>query len=180
MIEGLQAVRLGVPDLPLAVAWYSRALDVEPCVSDASSATFFLDGSLLRLEHAPRMPDDIGVPCATVYWRVDHLQSELQRLHAVNAAPFEAVAQLNADTHIASVLDPFGNVLGLIERRDPAIPEARIQRVAEKVAIRNVRETLDGLAEEEAKKRRALKTALAWSAAGAALAALLVWDMVRR
>ncbi len=180
MIEGLQATRIGVPDLPLAVTWYTRALDIEPYLRDATSATFFLGGSLLRLEQENHTSDEGSPGQVTVYWRVDSLQSELLRLQGLNAAPFQAVAHIDGDTQTASVLDPFGNVMGLIERHDPAIPKARIQRVAEKVAIRQVRETLDGLAEEEARRRRAVKTALAWSALGATLGALLIWDMVRR
>lgn len=67
-------------------------------------------------------------------------------------------------SQFASVLDPFGNVFGLIQRHDAATLKARIQRVAEKSALRNVREALDEISAEDAKKR----------------IALLVWDMVRR
>lgn len=46
MIEGLQAIRLRVPDLPLAVRWHRPALEVEPYRVDHAGAAFFLDGSL--------------------------------------------------------------------------------------------------------------------------------------
>ncbi len=179
MIEGLQAIRLRVPDLPLAVRWYTQALEVEPYRVDHAGATFFLDGSLLCLELEAAMADEVPLQNAA-YWRVDQIQPELLRLCEPNAAPFEAVAWLDADTQFASVLDPFGNVFGLIQRHDPATLKARIQRVAEKSALRNVRETLDEISAEDAKKRAALKITLTLACAGFALIALLVWDMVRR
>lgn len=174
MIEGLRAVRLQVPDLALGRQWYNRALQVEPYASDDDSVTYFLDGYLLTLKSGAASPEDGTV----AYWGVDDLATEYRRLLDIGSAPYQPLQELDAVTRTAAVLDPFGNVFGILERKDPAVLRARTQRVAEKVAIRNVREVLDDLDRDEQRKRTAVRLVLVLVGLGIVLAGMFFWDLV--
>ena len=173
MIEGLRGVRLLVPDLAIGKAWYARALQVEPYLGSDNSATFFVNGTLLTLDQGQPSAEDGTV----AYWAVDDLAGEYQRLVDIGSAQYFSLRAIDAVTRTAAVLDPFGNVFGIVERKDPAAIRARTQRVAEKVAIRNVREVLDDLSRAEQSKRGVFRFILVAAALGITLAAVLLWDV---
>ena len=174
MIEGLRAVRLLVPDLALASEWYSRALEVEPYFANNQSVVFFVDSYLLTLSPGQACAEDATV----VYWGVDDLAGEYRRLVEIGSAEYQPLQQIDTVTKTAAVLDPFGNVFGIVERKDPAVLKARNQRVAEKVAIRNVREALDDLQRDEQRKRGTVRFVLILVGVGIALAGAFFWDLL--
>ena len=172
MIEGLQGVRVLVSAIAIGTAWYARALQVQPCLTSDTSTTFLLDGFLLKLDQGERSPQDGTV----VYWAVDDVSSEYQRLVDIGSAKFLPLQSMDAVTRTAAVLDPFGNVFAMVERKDPAVQKARSQRVAEKVALRNVREALDDLGHADQTNRSVFRWVLAVAAMGMLLATLWLWD----
>jgi predicted enzyme related to lactoylglutathione lyase len=54
---------------------------------------------------------------AIVYWHVDDVQEMLDRLLSLGATPFEKVMVRGEGFVTASVVDPFGNVLGIMYNR---------------------------------------------------------------
>jgi predicted enzyme related to lactoylglutathione lyase len=50
-----------------------------------------------------------------VYWGVENAEQTLSRLIALGATEHSAVQDVGEGIRVASVLDPFGNVLGIIE-----------------------------------------------------------------
>ncbi len=140
MFEGIRCATLRVADLPSAQAWYAEVLD-SPAVPDwtGGGVLFFLNGYQLQL-----LPGEPG-GATTVFWSVDHMQGEVDRLTALGARVVSAPTQIDPHSQLATLMDPFGNPMGLIERSDPAELRARAQRAAEKIALRNVRGTLDQL-----------------------------------
>lgn len=157
MIEALRSVRYGVGDLAQAGQWYSQLFDVQPYQSSGSVLRYCVDGSWLELVETPTVaPSNM-----LVYWGVDSLQHELLRLHAVGIQPQTPPAMPDATTRTATFLDPFGNAVGLVEIHDPNVQRARSHRAAEKIALRNVRETLDGLSAEDKQQRSANRLVLA-------------------
>ena len=173
MIEGVRGVRILVPDLALGKAWYARALQVDPYLSAHNSTTFFLDGYLLTLDQGQPSPEDGTV----AYWAVDDVAAEYQRLIDIGSAQYLPLQSIDAVTRTAAVLDPFGNVFGMVERKDPGVQKARSQRVAEKVALRSVRGVLDDLSRTEQANRGVFRVVLACAALGVVLATLWLWDM---
>jgi len=49
-----------------------------------------------------------------VYWGVDDIDEELDRLLKIGAKPHKPVENVGGDIKVASVLDPYGNLIGLI------------------------------------------------------------------
>ncbi len=174
MIEGLRSVRVLVPDLPMAVEWYARALEVEPYVAEDGSASFFVDGYRLTLNVGQPSREDGMI----AYWGVGDLAAEYRRLMEIGGAAYQPVQHVDAVTRTAALLDPFGNAFGIVETRDPAVQKARNQRVAEKVAIRNVREVLDDLKRDDERKRTTLRFVLLLCAVVLLVAGLFIWDLV--
>lgn len=174
MIEALRSVRYGVGDLALARQWYSQLLDVQPYQSTDSVLRYCVDGSWLELVAAhTEAPSSV-----LVYWGVDSLVNELQRLHAVGIKPQTPPTVLDASMRTATFLDPFGTTIGLIELDDPDLRRARSHRAAEKIALRNVRTALDDLSVEDRQQRAANRLVLALVAACLVLGAFAIWNML--
>ena len=149
MIEGIRRVSLLVPDLAAGSGWYSEFLQTPPCLADEDSVSFFLDGYWLTLR-AGQPPANGTV----AYWAVDDIAAEFERALQLGAQPQAGVEVVDRYTRQAGVVDPFGNIVGLIERNDPRERKARSQRSAEKIALRNIRTTLDHFASEQGDERK--------------------------
>ncbi|MES2581130.1 MAG: VOC family protein [Pseudomonadota bacterium] len=161
MIEALRSVRYTVGDLAQARHWYSQWLDVLPYPATDGVLRYGLDGSWLELveEHGDHTQAHGSV---LAYWGVDSLGQELERLQALGINPQTPPALLDASNPpTATFVDPFGNVVGLVEVHDPHAQRARAHRAAEKIALRNVRAALDDLGEEERQQRLANRLVLA-------------------
>ncbi len=151
MIEALRSVHYTVGDLAQAERWYSQWLDVLPYPVAGGVLRYDVDGSWLDLVEDPGHQ---AHGCVQAWWGVDSLGQELDRLRALGISPQIPPALLDANNPpTASFLDPFGNVVGLIEVHDPHAQRARDHRAAEKIALRKVRETLDNLDKEEDQQR---------------------------
>lgn len=184
MIDGLRSLTLVTPQLAQAADWWARALDVMPEPQPDQSVVFTLGGTRLTLRGAaaalpssgaaahdgPRRADT--APLA--FWGVDFLEGELTRLLGLGATVVEAPASPEPGTRTVVLADPFGAVFGLMERDNAAERQARSQRAAERVALRQVRGTLDNLAAGEAEARRERRVAGWVMAVGAVLALLVV------
>ncbi len=51
---------------------------------------------------------------AILYWHVDDVTGTLKRLKELGATAFEPPTQRGEGFHTASVMDPFGNILGIM------------------------------------------------------------------
>jgi hypothetical protein len=172
MIDGIRSISLPVPDLASGSAWYREFLETPPYLEDSQAVTFFLNGYLLTLHIGqPQMHGTVA------YWSVDNLEAEIDRLLSLDLQPRTEIEVLDQYTRKTSFVDPFGNTVGLVERRDPSELRARSQRSAEKIALRKVRTTLDKLAttkEEDQKLRRVVRMVIAIAIAGIVA---LVWSI---
>lgn len=176
MIESPRAVRVRVTNLDIARQWYCQALECDPSYDDEHGVTFVVGGCLLTLS----LGDSSGPPCTTVYWGVDDLAGEYQRLCAMGQHGGQNLPMLDANPRTAEVLDPFGNVFGLFANDEKGERKARNQRVAQKLALQNVRETLDKIQHKEAEEKR-LGRIIGWFAAIALmLLVLVVWGVVAK
>lgn len=176
MIESPRAVRVYVTDLDIARQWYCQALECDPSYDDELGVTFVVGGCLLTLS----LGDLSSRPGTTVYWGVDDLVGEYQRLCAMGQHGGQNLPMLDANPRTAEVLDPFGNVFGLFANDGKGERKARNQRVAQKVALQNVRETLDQIQHREAEEKK-LGRIIGWFAAIVlVLLALVVWGVVAK
>ena len=159
MIESLRSVRYTVGNLAQAERWYSQWLDALPYPTTDGVLRYRVDGSWLELVEDAGHPAHVSV---LAYWGVDSLSQELDRLQGVGISPQTPPALLDANNPpTATFVDPFRNVVGLVEVHDPHAQRARAHRAAEKIALRKVRAALDDLGEEERQQRLANRLVLA-------------------
>jgi predicted enzyme related to lactoylglutathione lyase len=111
MFLGLRTAIYHTPDLAKAKVWYSRVLGVEPYYDQPYYVGFTVAGYELGLDPAPaKAGENVGV-----YWGVTAIDAVYQKLLEFGATPHQAVQDVGDGIKVATVLDPFGNVFGIIE-----------------------------------------------------------------
>ncbi|TWD80179.1 putative enzyme related to lactoylglutathione lyase [Kribbella amoyensis] len=123
MLRGFATVSFYVTDLAAARAWYSELLGIEPYFAvptpDNPSYLEYRFGDFqceLGLIDAKYAPHQVGTPAgAIVYWHVNDLETTFERLQKLGATVNEPItARGDTGFRTASVVDPFGNVLGVM------------------------------------------------------------------
>jgi predicted enzyme related to lactoylglutathione lyase len=119
MLEGLRSVINQVADLDAAKAWYTTLLGQPPYFDEPFYVGFNVGGYELGL-----IPDGPGSGrgALTVYWGVSDADAALARLLELGATLEEGVQDVGGGIRTASVLDPFGNVFGIIENPHFKLP----------------------------------------------------------
>jgi predicted enzyme related to lactoylglutathione lyase len=113
MIQGLRTVVYKVPDLEKAKAWYARVLGIEPYFAEPFYVGFRVGGFELGLD-----PDMRGVQTGdsvVPYWGVGDCAVSYARLLELGAGAGSPPQDVGGGIRVATVSDPFGNVLGIIE-----------------------------------------------------------------
>lgn len=173
MIECPRAVQIYVSQLAIAREWYCLALESEPDYEDESTITFNVGGCQLTL----LLSTAEGYASTRVYWGVDHLKREYHRISSIGREVALDSTLVEAHTASVEVLDPFGNVLGLIATHDKNQKTAKQRRTAQKLALQNVRETLDQLQQKDSEQQK-VNRVIGWVAAFAVLMALVfAWTL---
>jgi predicted enzyme related to lactoylglutathione lyase len=110
---GLRTAIYHVSDLTKARAWYSRVLGIEPYFDQPFYVGFDVGGYELGLDPDPSSPAAAGG--VVVYWGVSDADTALKRLLSLGAAERTDIQDVGEGIRVATVLDPFGNVFGVIE-----------------------------------------------------------------
>ena len=110
---GLRTLFTPVPDLDAAKAWYARVLGFGPYFDEPFYVGFNVGGYELGLGPS----DETHTPGrgSTTYWGVKEIRAELARLLELGATANEDVQDVGEGILVATVLDPWGNVVGIIE-----------------------------------------------------------------
>ena len=121
MFQGLRTVIYHTPDLDQAKAWYATVLGIQPYFDQPFYVDFNAGGYELGLD------PDAATPCggtagAVAYWGVPDAEVALARLLKLGAAQRTAVQDVGGDIRVATVLDPFGNILGIIQNPHFELP----------------------------------------------------------
>jgi predicted enzyme related to lactoylglutathione lyase len=109
---GLRTVNYQVSDLDRAKAWYTDAFGVEPYFDQPFYVGFNIGGYELGL--TPDGPGR-GIGGATIYWGVEDAHSTLAHMLQHGATEQSGVQDVGDGILVASVCDPFGNVIGIIQ-----------------------------------------------------------------
>jgi predicted enzyme related to lactoylglutathione lyase len=123
MLRGFTTVSFFADDLDAARAWYDQVFGIEPYfVREFGGTTAYLEYrvgdyqhefGLLNSRFAPH--DTTGKPAgAVIYWAVDDVAAEFDRLLALGAEVHQEPTERGPGFVTASVVDPFGNVLGIM------------------------------------------------------------------
>ncbi|MFB7464044.1 VOC family protein [Streptomyces sp. NPDC056224] len=119
MLRGLTTVSFWAADLDEAKRWYSELLGVEPYFERPGYAEFRLGDyqhelGLIDARYAPGGATAAGPGGAVVYWHVDDVRAVFEKLLAMGAKEYEGPVERGPGFVTASVIDPFGNVLGVM------------------------------------------------------------------
>ena len=121
MVTGLATVIYRVGDLPHAKAWYSAAFQQAPYFDQPFYVGFNIGGYELGL-HPERPASSSGRRGPVAYWRVPVIDAAVRHFVAAGAAILEAVQDVGDGIKVATVSDPFGNPIGLIENPHFQLP----------------------------------------------------------
>ena len=108
MFLGLRTVIYPAADLDTLKAWYTGLLGKGPYFDEPFYVGFEVGGSELGLVQS----DDTG---PTTYWGVEDADAALASLLVAGAEEHSAVRDVGEGIRTATVRDPAGNVVGIIE-----------------------------------------------------------------
>ena len=111
---GLRTAIYHAPDLAKAKEWYSKILGIDPYFDQPFYVGFNVGGYELGLDPDPSSKSE-GAGGVVVYWGVADAEAALKRLLSLGALERTAVQEVGEGIRVATVLDPFGNVFGIIE-----------------------------------------------------------------
>ena len=109
MNQGIKTIIYPVNDIGRAKTLYSKLLGVEPYVDEPYYVGFRVGDQEIGLDphgHKEGM---------TPYWHVDDITTSLQSLLDAGAQAQQEVKDVGGGRLIASVKDPDGNIIGLLQ-----------------------------------------------------------------
>ncbi|MCK5028840.1 MAG: hypothetical protein KAR57_04345 [Bacteroidales bacterium] len=102
-----------VPNLAEAKEWYSKAFLTKPYFDEPFYVGFNIGGYELGL-----LPEENPVIEKTksllVYWGVNEIEKVYNHLITIGALEYEKPTNVGGDLMVASVIDPWGNVIGVV------------------------------------------------------------------
>lgn len=123
MLRGLTTVTFFADDVPAAVAWYTDLLGVEPYfVRPVDGRPVYVEFRVGDYQHELGILDsrfamhpNRDAPAGPVtYWHVDDVHGSFDRLLPLGATVHEKPIERGPGFVTASVVDPFGNLLGVM------------------------------------------------------------------
>jgi predicted enzyme related to lactoylglutathione lyase len=110
--QGIKTVLHPVSDLKQAKAVYAALLGVAPQADEAYYVGFDAAG-----QHIGLVPGGgpQGMTSPVAYWHVANIEAKLAEVTAAGASLKEPVRDVGGGRLVATVTDPDGNVLGLIQ-----------------------------------------------------------------
>ncbi len=107
-MSGLKTIVVPVADLTAAKAVYATVLGVEPSMDAPYYVGYDLDG--LHVGLAPQSNQSGTV----AYWEVDDIEATRDALLAAGATEQEPVHDVGGGRRIAVLVDPDGNLIGIL------------------------------------------------------------------
>ena len=121
MIQGLGTVIYHVADLTRATAWYTEAFQQQPYFNEPFYVGFNIAGYKLGLD-----PNDAvtksGRGGSVAYWRTTEVDVALEHFVRCGAVVASPIQEVGDGIKVATVADPFGNLIGLIENPHFRLP----------------------------------------------------------
>jgi predicted enzyme related to lactoylglutathione lyase len=117
-LRGFATVNFYAADLDAAKKWYSEVFETAPYFEKQGYIEFRVgdyehEMGIIDAKWAP--PGAAGAPAGSiVYWHVDDVEGAYQRLLDLGATSYQPVITRGEGFVTASVVDPFGNILGIM------------------------------------------------------------------
>ena len=123
MLRGLTTVSFWAADLAAATKWYAELLGINPYFARPNADhPAYIEFRIGDYQHELGIIDSRYAPAGSatgpagvvVYWHVDDVPATLAKLISMGATEHEAPTDRSEGFITASVVDPFGNILGIM------------------------------------------------------------------
>jgi predicted enzyme related to lactoylglutathione lyase len=123
-LRGVSTISFWAEDVTAAAAWYAEFLGVEayftrpgpdgrPAYAEFRIGDYQAELGIIDRRYAP--PGAPAAPGGAIaYWHVDDLDATVNRLLSMGATEYQPITAYGDGFVTASVVDPFGNVLGVM------------------------------------------------------------------
>jgi predicted enzyme related to lactoylglutathione lyase len=118
---GLRTTIYKVNDIIKAKAWYTQAFNTAPYFDEPLYVGFNIIGYELGLQ-PDETPAENKVETVVAYWGVEDVNAEYKKLLTLGAMANEAPQNVGGEIVVATVKDPWNNVIGLIYNPDFKLP----------------------------------------------------------
>lgn len=128
---GLRTCIYFVPDVAAATEWYAKVLGFQPYYNTPYYVGFNVGGYELGLHPLPAealaeegpasAKASAGKETVEIYWGVDDIQATFAQLLAYGATAHAEPNNVGDEIWVASVKDPWGNIIGIIKNPHFAI-----------------------------------------------------------
>ncbi|MET1051676.1 MAG: VOC family protein [Mycetocola sp.] len=122
MLRGLTTTVLFADDVEKARDWYAEVLGIGPYFARPETGTpayvefrigdYQHELGLLDRRFSPHTSTEVGG--LITYWHVDDVDAAMERLLSLGATVHEEVTSRGPGFTTGSVIDPFGNILGVM------------------------------------------------------------------
>ncbi len=118
MLRGFATISFWADDVEAAKRWYTELLGIEPYFERPGYCEFRVGDSqdelgLIDSRYAPGGAAT-GPAGAIMYWHVDDVAAALEKLRSMGAKEYQPYTERGHGFITASVVDPFGNILGIM------------------------------------------------------------------
>ena len=123
ILRGFATVSFYAADMKAARDWYTGLLGIEPYFQrpDAENPAYIEyrvgdyqhELGIIDANYKPKGASS-GPGGAVLFWHVDDIEAALARVKSMGATEYEPLTPREAGFITASVVDPFGNILGLM------------------------------------------------------------------
>ncbi|MBX2915639.1 MAG: VOC family protein [Cyclobacteriaceae bacterium] len=111
-MQGLRTTIYKVPDLAAAKDWYTHVFQVKPYFDEPFYVGFNIKGYELGL--LPEEGYSTKADNVLSYWGVDKIEEAFERILSLGATVHEAPTNVGGEIVVATLYDPWKNVIGLI------------------------------------------------------------------
>ena len=122
-LRGLATINFYATDMQAAKKWYSGLLGIEPYFArpDPENPAYIEyrigdyqhELGIIDSKYAPKNAK-AGPGGEIAYWHVEDVSAVLEKLMAMGAKEYEPLTKRGEGFITASVVDPFGNILGIM------------------------------------------------------------------
>lgn len=111
---GLRTVIYRVDDMERAKAWYTEVLGHAPYFDEPFYIGFNVGGFELGLQPLEGNSNGSSAGGVETYWGVEDVKSSFDRLISLGATEHSRPRNVGGPIEVATIKDPWGNILGLI------------------------------------------------------------------
>ena len=118
ILRGISTIKFYASNHNEAAEWYTKFWGSVPYFKVVDYEEFCIGGyqqelGIINSTFSPQNINDKPTG-ATVYWHVDNLQDTFDKLQSLGAKIFQPIADRENGFSTASLVDPFGNILGIM------------------------------------------------------------------